>query len=372
MANATESPLKHTPLHDVHKNLGAKMVPFAGFEMPIQYHSIIEEHQAVRYGAGLFDVSHMGQIFAAGPEASRFLNYLLTNEIAVAPTGSAIYSHMDNEKGGVVDDLIVYKLSEKMNLLVVNASRLETDWQWIQSKAKDFNVQLSNESEQYGIAALQGPAAVKIGQTIEPALADIGRFKVAVIKWQGHDVIAARTGYTGEDGFEFIAENEIIRKIWDALWRGAEKISPFSPCGLGARDTLRLEAGYPLWGHEMDENTTTIEAGYSWVIRWQKDDFIGKSALETMKTAGPQRKIFGFIGQTAGPIARHGAKILTKDGQTAGLVTSGSFSPTLKKPIALGFLTKDFWNLNEFILQSGERSLPAAKAPLPFYKPSKT
>ncbi|MBI2070265.1 MAG: glycine cleavage system aminomethyltransferase GcvT [Elusimicrobia bacterium] len=363
--------LKRTPLYEIHKTLGAKMVPFAGYEMPISYRSIIDEHNAVRKGAGLFDVSHMGQIFAGGLKSGAFLNYLLTNEIENQPLGSAVYTHMSNKTGGVIDDLIVYKFSERMNLLVVNASRIATDWAWIKDHGKDFEVELSDESPNYGIAALQGPAAAGLAAAWQSETQKIGRFKAGVIPWHGRDVIIARTGYTGEDGFEFIAPNDVIADLWDSLARlGRSSGAPFEACGLGARDTLRLEAGYPLWGHELDEHITPVEAGYDWVVKWSKPDFIGKSALEAMKRQGPSRKIFGFAGKTAGPVARQGCAILTPNGQQAGIVTSGSFSPTLGKPIALGFLNKEFWGQTDFVLKQGERSLNAQVAALPFYKRS--
>lgn len=347
--------------------MGAKVVPFAGFEMPINYRSIIEEHNAVRKGAGLFDVSHMGQIFIGGRQTDEFLDHILTNEIAAAAPGSAVYAHMPNDQGGVIDDLIVYKLSRGMNLLVVNASRIEDDWNWIRSQAKNFMVEFTNESDKYGIIALQGPAAARLAEEISPETAAIATFKVKTIVWNHHEIITARTGYTGEDGFEFIAENEVLVPLWETIAKLGQKISPFSPCGLGARDTLRLEAGYPLWGHELNETITPLEASYGWVVKWNKD-FIGKKAMENLKTSGLNRKIFGFMGKTAGPIARQGAVIKTPEGKEAGLITSGSFSPTLAKPIALGFLTKNFWGNNDFVLEAGGRALGAQKIKLPFYK----
>lgn len=368
MTSTSDAALKRTPLYEIHKTLGAKLVPFAGYEMPIVYKSILDEHRAVRTGAGLFDVSHMGQIFVAGAETSKFLDHLLTNDISGAPLGSAVYAHLCNERGGVIDDLIAYKLSERSNLLVVNASRIEADWNWIKTQAQGFKVELSDESPNYGIIALQGPLAQQVAARLEPKISAIGKMKTGVILWKSHELIVARTGYTGEDGFEFIVENEILAPLWQELSRLGQGLSAFGACGLGARDTLRLEAGFPLWGHELGEDITPLEAGYSWVIKWQKPSFIAKQVLENQNQTGLSRKILGFAGTSAGPVPRQGSTILAKAGQKAGLVTSGSFSPTLGKPIALGFVDKDYWNETDFILDTGGRQLPVQTVKLPFYK----
>ncbi|MEK7287879.1 MAG: glycine cleavage system aminomethyltransferase GcvT [Elusimicrobiota bacterium] len=360
--------MKHTALYEIHRALGAKFAPFAGFEMPIVYKSILDEHRAVRAGAGIFDVSHMGQIFVAGPDSCKFLDYLLTNDISAPPIGSAIYAHMPNDRGGVIDDLIVYKLSERNNLLVVNASRIDADWEWIKKHAEGFTVEISDESPHYGIVAIQGPLALKISAQLHPKISEIQKMKVSVIPWKSHDIIAARTGYTGEDGFELIAENEIIAPLWQEIARlGPTCAGAFSPCGLGARDTLRLEAGFPLWGHELSEDITSLESGYSWVINWNKPSFKSKNILERQKQAGLSRKIFGFAGASAGPVPRQGSLILTKSAQKAGIITSGSFSPTLGKPIAMGFVDKAYWNETNFILDTGGRQLQAQTVKLPFY-----
>lgn len=362
--------LKKTPLHDFHVKAQAKMAEFGGWEMPIVYSSIIKEHQAARQGVGIFDVSHMGQIFAGGHDAAKFLNHILTNEITAAPRGSAIYAHLTNEKGGVIDDLIVYRMSEKMDLLVVNASRVEDDWQWIQKKATGFNVTLNNESANFGIVAVQGPKALPLVAKLIAQTAAIDRFRVLILPWENHEIIFARTGYTGEDGFELIAENQIIPKLWETLIHIAHKegIEPFALCGLGARDTLRLEAGYPLWGHELNNETTPLEAGYEWVIKWQKPFFIGRDAIKKQKEEGLKRKIFGLSSDQKGPIPRSGCRVLTNTGKLVGQVTSGSFSPTLAKPIALAFLNKEAWSETDFQIDVNGRILPVKIVPLPFYK----
>jgi len=362
--------LKKTPLHELHKNAGAKMAAFGGWDMPIVYTSILEEHKAVREGVGMFDVSHMGQVFVGGPDASKFLNYLLTNEISAQPRGAAIYAHMLNEEGGVIDDLIAYRFKENMDLLVVNASRIDADWSWIQSQTNGFNIQISNESPSYGIIAIQGPAAIRLATKLNPQIAAINRFRVLNVPWENHELIVARTGYTGEDGVEFITANEALPKLWDALEKIAkrENIAPFALCGLGARDTLRLEAGYPLWGHELNEKTTPLEASYEWVVKWKKPSFIGKKAIEKQKEIGLSRKIFGFTSNQRGPMARQGCLILDTDGQRVGIVTSGSFSPTLNKPIAMGFLNKQVWGQKDFQADVHGRMLPISVCELPFYK----
>lgn len=360
--------LKRTPLYETHQAKGAKFVPFAGWEMPILYRSVLAEHTAVRKGAGLFDVSHMGEFFVNGPEATTFLNHLLTQEIVAPAVGAAIYAHMLNTNGGVIDDLIVYKIAEDKNLLVVNASRIEADWQWIKEQAKGFAVELQNQSDDYGIIAVQGPRAVQVAAQVNSRLSQINRFHLAQIRWQSHDIIAARTGYTGEDGFEFIAPNEALPELWNLLEKAAQHCSPFAPCGLGSRDTLRLESGYPLWGHELNENITPLETNCAWVVKFQKHDFIGKTALEELKAKGIKRKLFGFIGQKPGPIPREGAAILDAQGNNAGIVSSGGFSPSLGKPIAMGFLNQTHWGSKEVRLNIAGRELPAHVAALPFYK----
>ncbi|MBI4369450.1 MAG: glycine cleavage system aminomethyltransferase GcvT [Elusimicrobia bacterium] len=365
MEMATE-PLKRTPLFESHKALNAKLAPFAGYEMPIHYQSIIEEHQAVRRGCGLFDVSHMGEFWIHGTQAGKFLNFILTNEIAAAPEGAAVYAHMTNERGGVIDDLIAYKISSERYLLVVNASRIEADWAWVKTHAAPFDVEISNESPGYGILALQGPRAMPLAGSLIPKISAIERFKLGVFSIAGGEVIVARTGYTGEDGVELIAKNEQLPFLWEAITHAGAKFGPFSACGLGCRDTLRLEAGFPLWGHELGEMITPLEAGYGWVIKWDKD-FIGKGALLEQKNGALNRKIFGLMGKSAGPVARQGAVIKTREGQNAGIVTSGSFAPSLGKPIALGFLDKPYWEQTDFVLENTGRQLMASVSKLPFY-----
>lgn len=361
--------LKQTPLHAAHVSVGAKMVDFAGWDMPVFYRSILEEHKAVRRGAGIFDVSHMGEFFITGPDSGAFLNYVFTNEIMSAAPGTAIYTHMLNEKGGVIDDAIVYRLGGGVDMVVVNASRIEDDWAWMKKISERFNVKLTNDSEKWGIIALQGPSARKVGGAIHSRIPALHRFNLGQFTWNSHEMIVASTGYTGEDGFEFIAPNAALTPLWDALMDAAQKenVAPFAACGLGARDTLRLEAGFPLWGHELNLETTPLESGHGWVLKWAKD-FSGKEALEEQKKIGVTRKLFGFMGNTPGPIPRAEAVIWTKQGKKAGIVTSGSFSPTLSKPIAMGYVDKEFWAETDFEIEVGGRKLSASVTKLPFYK----
>ncbi|MEK6544274.1 MAG: glycine cleavage system aminomethyltransferase GcvT, partial [Elusimicrobiota bacterium] len=261
--------LKRTPLFAAHQELGAKFTGFAGWDMPVFYRSVIDEHKAVRNGVGLFDVSHMGEFFVRGQDTCRFLNHLLTQEFSAPAPGTGVYTHMLNPQGGVIDDLIVYKISATECLIIVNASRIEADWAWMKSQPTGFAFELEDRSPQYGIIAVQGPRAVEVSASIAAELPTVGRFRFTRLDIAGQEVFAARTGYTGEDGFEFIAPNETLPQLWKKLYAAAGKFTPFSACGLGARDSLRLEAAYPLWGHELDETITPIETNCSWVVKLQ-------------------------------------------------------------------------------------------------------
>ncbi|MFC1522509.1 glycine cleavage system aminomethyltransferase GcvT [Elusimicrobiota bacterium] len=367
--------LLKTPLNDIHKASGATLVDFAGWELPIYFSSIINEHKAIRNGAGMFDVSHMGEFIISGKDASRFLDYIFTNDFSSAPVPSAIYTHMLNNDGGVIDDLIAYKLADDSYMLVVNASRIEPDWSWISDRSKDIDVRLENVSDRFGIIALQGPRAMEIARNLCRELANIKKFQWHRFAFNTKDILAGRTGYTGEDGFEFICKNEILASLWKKIEDivKVNNIQPFLPCGLGARDTLRLEAGFPLWGHELDEKTTPLEVGYSWVVKFKKDKFIGKDALLSQKEKGVNRKLKFAISKARGPMPRNGSQILTAEKKHAGIVTSGGFSPTLEKPIAACFVDKDSLNEKELIIDVAGRSLPVEilnTTPLNHYRSS--
>lgn len=319
--------LKRTPLYEIHKSLGAKFVPFGGWEMPVQFSSILKEAKEVRTNSGLFDVSHMGRIFVRGKEAEKFLDYLTTNDVEKLKIGEVQYSLILNENGGTVDDITVYRLKDEEFMLCVNAANREKDLKYIKNLAKDYQVEIEDQSGELLQIALQGPKAVQILENFYP---DIGELRFYTFKTFG-DTIVSRTGYTGEDGFE----------IYIPVREGVElykKLLEFSqPCGLGARDVLRIEAGYPLYGHELSEDRDPREANLGRFIRMEKD-FYGKEGL--IKRGEPKRKLFGLKLEKR-LIARQGDKVL-KEKREIGVVSSGTFSPNLNSSIALAFLPKEF------------------------------
>ena len=323
--------LKHTPLHGAHLELGAKMVPFGGWEMPVYYRSIVEEHVSVREQAGLFDVSHMGQIFVTGPDASRVLNHLLTNDIREIVVGQAQYSLMCNERGGVVDDVIVYRVGPNDYLIVVNASNIEKDFAWMNDHAC-APVSLENESEKTAMLALQGPNAPKF---LKDAAA-IPHFHIARQHLFGVECRVARTGYTGEDGFEILCDADDAVVLWtELLERGAA--FGVKPCGLGARDTLRLEMCYPLDGNDTSDDRTPIEAGLGRFVSFDKGDFIGRDVLAGQKANGVERKLVAFKMTEKSPPPRPHYAIVSA-GRPIGSVTSGTHSPTLGIGIGMGYV----------------------------------
>jgi aminomethyltransferase len=323
--------LKRTPLYAAHLEWGAKMMPFGGWEMPVQYAGIVEEHLAVRRHVGLFDISHMGELLVAGPNAETVLNRLLTNDVRKLGVGQAQYTLLCNERGGVVDDLIVYRLEPSVFLLVVNAANVEKDFTWLNVHA-DVPVVLENTSDQSGAVALQGPAAV----TVLSEAAGVTHFHVARLRLFGHDCRVARTGYTGEDGFEIICAANEVSALWsELLARG--KASGIQPVGLGARDTLRLEMSYALWGNDLDEETTPMEAGLERFVAFDKGEFIGRAKLVEQKEEGVARKLVAFKMTGKSPPPRPQYRILAA-GRAVGAVTSGTQSPSLSVGIGLGYV----------------------------------
>ena len=310
--------LKKTCLYDNHVALKAQMSPFGGFMMPIQYSSIIDEHNAVRQRVGMFDVSHMGEIFVIGDDAERFVNHIFTNDVTALPAGKILYGMMLYPDGGVVDDLLVYKMAEpKTWLLVVNAANIDKDVEWFKKQTEGFDVVLSHESDYYGQLAIQGPEAeATIEKVLEIACSDLKFYEVKTLEKDGETIIISRTGYTGEDGFELYGSHEYIRRCWDKLIEAGVK-----PCGLGCRDTLRFEVGLPLYGDELSDKITPVMAGLSMFVKFDKDDFIGKEALLKQKTEGPAQRLRG-IKLDGNAVPRHGYKVL-KDGQEVGEVTTG-------------------------------------------------
>ena len=344
--------LKHTPLFETHQKLGARLIEFGGWEMPVQYSGIVREHHAVRRAAGLFDVSHMGKVMVSGSGAEAFLNQALTNDMRHLTPGTGQYTLMCNEQGGVIDDLYAYRLAPEEFLLIINASRAEADWDWLQQYYDHTGVPgaiiLRNVSSQYGILALQGPRAADcmqqtlmdgaIGGALVGQPIALVKNQAGIFLFRGAPVITARTGYTGEDGFEMIAPSEVLVNLWESLMSAGRPFG-LEPAGLGARDTLRTEACYPLYGHELDEATTPIEAGLASFVSLEKD-FTGRSVLAEQKARGASKKCVAFkmAGKSAPPRPHY--PIWSSGAGTArvGVVTSGTQSPTLETGIGLGYV----------------------------------
>ncbi len=360
------SELKRTPLYEEHMRLGAKMVDFAGWNMPVQYTSILDETKTVRENVGMFDVSHMGEIYVTGPDAIKFVDYIITNDFASIKFGEAVYSPMCNEKGGIIDDLIAFKVDKETAYLVVNAANIDKDFNWIKSQESKFNVKVENRSDEFGLIAVQGPKAEEVLQQIaDIKLKEIGFYHFAEGRVKGVKAVISRTGYTGEDGFEIMVEKDATVTVWrDLLDLGVK------PAGLGARDLLRLEASYLLYGNDMNDETNPLEAGLRWTVKFEKEDFIGKTALLEAKEKGLTRKLVGMVLEGRN-IARHGYKIFSEEGEEIGEITSGSFSPTLNKSIALGYVKTGFHKKGtKLIVKIRNRDAKAEVVKLPFYRGS--
>lgn len=335
-----DSSPRRTPLYDAHVALGARMMPFGGFEMPVQYTSIIDEHQAVRRHAGLFDVSHMGEVRVRGPHAFAFVQHLVTNDVGKLSDGRAQYTTMCQEDGGIVDDLLVYRIAEDDYMLVINASNIRKDLDWMKAH-NPMKAQLQNVSDATGLLALQGPKAFEIFDALAPGVAEgLPYYHFRVLEngeLLGLDnVIISHTGYTGEQGLEIYLPAKAAEQVWNALLEVGTPAG-LKPAGLGARDTLRLEAGFSLYGNDLWEETTPLEAGLGWVTKLDKGDFVGREALQAQKASGIPRKLVGFVMQER-CIPRHGQTIVGADGEPVGVVTSGSQSPTLNRGIGLGYV----------------------------------
>ncbi len=363
--------LKKTPLNEVHRSSGGKMVDFGGWDMPVQYEAgVIAEHLATRERVGLFDVSHMGEIWVDGPDAIRFVNHLTTNDVTKLVDGQAHYSALTNESGGVVDDLLVHRFGEEKLLLVVNAATTEKDWDWIVSNSDGFEVELRNASDEYCQIAIQGPRATSILQTMTATdLSAIKYYHFTTGQVDGVDSIIARTGYTGEDGFEVYAAPAAAVQLWNKML-SAGAGDDILPCGLAARNTLRLEAAMSLYGHELSDTISPLEANLGWICKLQKGDFIGREAMLRLKEGGLTRRIAGFEMVDKG-IARDGFDVFV--GETrVGEVTSGSPAPFLKKNIGLAFLPVEFAKTGqEITIDVRGKKLAAVVVPTPFYKRNK-
>jgi aminomethyltransferase len=368
----TTDEVKFTPLYDRHVALGARLIPFAGWMMPVQYKGILHEHRLVREKAGLFDLGHMGQVEVEGPDALAFLQYVATNDVSKLEPGDAQYALLTNENGGVVDDIIIYRPNEGDGYFVcVNASNKDKDVAWMQqwaSARSDLDVSVTDISDATGMIAIQGPDAEAImTPLVASPVADLDNFSWMPNSVAGIPVRLARTGYTGEDGFEIYSAIDDIGAIWDAVYAAGADYG-LEAIGLGARDTLRLEARMPLYGNEMDDVVTPLEAGLGWAVKLDKGDFVGRDKLVAQKDAGIPRKTVGFVieGRSAAPRSHYA---LSMDGREIGYVTSGAFSPTLDQNIGLGLVESDTAGVGKPIdVIIRDRAVPATQVKMPFYK----
>jgi aminomethyltransferase len=371
---ATAPELKRTPLNDAHRQLGGRMVDFGGWDMPVQYPAgTIEEHLRTRKHAGLFDVSHMGEIDVRGSDAIAFVNRITSNDVSKLVDGQAQYSALTTPSGTVIDDLLVYRLSGDHLLLVVNAGTTEKDWEWISSQRKGEAVELKNVSAEYCQLALQGPDAESILQKLtDVPLSEIKYYHFRPGTVDGVEGIISRTGYTGEDGFEVYAPADRAEQLWNKILETGNTGTPTGvlPCGLAARNTLRLEAGMSLYGHEIDENTTLLEANLGWICKLDKGDFIGRDALAKQKEEGIKRRLVGFEVIERG-IARDDQDVIVND-EKVGKVTSGSPAPFLKKNIGFAYVPVEFASVGQEIKIDVRGKLVGAQiVKAPFYKRAK-
>lgn len=340
--NHNVNSMKRTAFHPIHKRLNAKIVEFGGFEMPLQYSGIFEEHRTVRNSVGLFDVSHMGEFEIRGTDALRFVQYITTNDASKLSDGKALYSLMCYPSGGIVDDLLVYNDANRY-MFVVNAANITKDFEWINNNCKNFDIEIIDKSDEISLLALQGPKSLGTLQKLTKFdLSTIPYYSFVHTNVVGLDIIASRTGYTGELGFELYFNSAVstAEQIWNALMDAGKEFG-IKPIGLGARDTLRLEMGYCLYGNDIDKTTNPLEAGLGWVTKLEKEDFVGKAALLKIKQEGIRKKLIGFVIEGEKAMPRHGYEICT-NGSTAGYVTSGMISPVLDKCIGLGYVPSQY------------------------------
>ena len=359
--------MKNTALTETHEALGAKMVPFAGYNMPVQYEGINIEHETVRQAVGVFDVSHMGEFLIDGEHALELIQKVSSNDASKLTIGKAQYSCLPNDDGGIVDDLIIYKIKEEQFLLVVNASNIEKDWNWIQSK-NDVGAKIRDLSEDYSLLAIQGPKAIEAMQSITSHdLSAIKFYNFVVGDFAGVEhIIISATGYTGSGGFEIYCKNSDAKQIWDKVFDAGADFG-IKPIGLAARDTLRLEMGYCLYGNDIDDTTSPIEAGLGWITKFTKD-FTNSEAIKAEKARGIENKLIAFELDERG-IPRQGYDIVEHNGNKIGRVTSGTMSPSLGKGIGLGYVPKVFADFHSKInIQIRKKAIPATVIKLPFYK----
>jgi aminomethyltransferase len=371
--------LKRTTLFSEHQKLGGKLVEFGGWEMPVQYTSITDEHLAVRKAAGIFDISHMGEVTVSGSGAVEFLNSVLTNDIRKLAPGEGQYTLMCNKRGGVVDDLYAYRLSGEVFFLIINASRIEPDVAWLQAQAAKFpgELNLTDASHNYAAVAVQGPRVKEFVDACIPGasvsgmrvncVTELKKNQVAGFHFEKGGVLVSRTGYTGEDGFEIVGSDEAIRHVWNALLAAGQPFG-IKPCGLGARDTLRTEVCYPLYGHELDEETTPIEAGLGFFVTLDNGEFNGRSVLAEQKAVGTKKKLVAFkmTGKSAPPRPHYP---IFANGANVGVVTSGTQSPSLGIGIGMGYVPTEFAKTDTKIeIEIRDKRLAAVVVPRPIYR----
>jgi aminomethyltransferase len=358
--------MKRTPLFDKHVSLGAKMVPFAGFEMPVQYTGVTQEHFAVREKVGIFDVSHMGQFFVEGPTAKDLLQFVGTNNVNALEDGKAQYTCMPNGNGGIVDDLIVYRMNAEKYFVVVNASNIEKDWEHISKYNEKFGAKLTNASDEMSLLAIQGPKATEtLQQVTDINLSEIPYYHFTVGTVAGvSDVIISNTGYTGSGGFEIYFQNEDALKLWDSIVEAGEEFG-LLPCGLASRDTLRLEKGFCLYGNDIDDTTSPLEAGLGWITKFDKD-FVDKEYFAKQKEEGIKRKLVGFEMQERA-IPRHDYLVVDAEGNEIGKVTSGTMSPMKNIGIGLAYVATGHNKVDsEIFIQIRNKNVPAKVVKTPF------
>ncbi len=360
--------MKNTALTATHEALGAKIVPFAGYYMPVSYEGVNAEHETVRNGVGVFDVSHMGEFLITGPTALDLIQKVTSNDASKLTIGKAQYSCLPNETGGIVDDLIVYRIKEEQYLLVVNASNIQKDWDHIATYNTEFKAEMRDLSEDYSLLAIQGPKAIEAMQSLTSAdLAGIKFYNFVVADFAGIEhVIISATGYTGSGGFEIYCKNEDVKQVWDKVFEAGVSFG-IKPIGLAARDTLRLEMGYCLYGNDINDQTSPFEAGLGWITKFTKD-FVNSEALAKEKAQGPKRKLVAFELEDRG-IPRHDYDIVDGQGKKIGVVTSGTMSPSMGKGIGLGYVPVIFSEVGSKInIQIRKNAIPATVVKLPFYK----
>lgn len=359
--------LKNTALTHVHEKLGAKMVPFAGYNMPVQYSGLLDEHQTVRTALGVFDVSHMGEFWVTGKGALDLIQKVTSNDASKLFDGKVQYSCLPNETGGIVDDLLVYRFGPERYMLVVNASNIEKDWNWIR-KYNSFDAELKDVSEETSLLAVQGPKALEAMQTLtDMDLVGMEYYSCKQGKFAGIDnVIVSTTGYTGAGGCEIYFPNEHAETIWNAVMKAGEPFG-IKPIGLGARDTLRLEMGFCLYGNDIDDNTSPLEAGLGWITKFTKE-FVNSASLKAQKEAGVTQKLVGFELIDKG-IPRHGYDVVDAEGNKIGVVTSGTQSPSLNKPIGMAYVPTALSKAGtEILISIRGKALKAVVTAMPFYK----